>query len=332
MRFVRFIAAPVGVLILAAVLPSFSSHGVASAATTSAPATSTQLGVYTGPATTSSTDGISNWLGKPVVYASDYVDNRYTWNDVASPSWLINAWAPWVSASPNRRLVVGVPLLIDSAKGQLAAGAAGSFDGYFRTLAQNLVANHLGSSVIRLGFEANCTWSSWFAGTDVTSYKRYYARIVTLMRKVSGAKFIFDWNPLAGTEGGSSLTTFDSFYPGDAYVDVIGLDQYDMKWQDSTSTPDQRWSWFQTRPMGLNDFKAFATKHRKPMSIPEWGLWASGTQMGGGGDSPYYIDAMANWFAANKVLYQSYFDFDSGQGTMASFPNGQAEYKARFGG
>jgi hypothetical protein len=326
MRVVRVTAVFVGLLGLLGGLLS-SAHGVASAATTN----SARLGVYSGAATTSSTDGFSGWLGSQVVYASDYVDNRYTWNDVSTPSWLINAWAPWVAAAPNRRLVIGVPLLIDSAKGQMAAGAAGSFDGYFRTLAQNLVNRGLGSSVIRLGFEANCTWMSWFAGNDPTSYKKYYGRLVTLMRKVPGARFSFDWNPLAGTEGGSSLTTFDSFYPGDAYVDVIGLDNYDLKWEDSTSTPAQRWSWLLTRPMGLNDFKAVATRHHKPMSVPEWGMWASGTQMGGGGDSPYYVDAMADWFAANNVLYQSYFNSNDGGGTLDAFPNGQAEYKARFG-
>src|SRR5207302_758828 len=104
-----------------------------------------------------------------VTYATDYVNYTKTWMDVSTPSWLINAWSPWVAAAPNRRLVIGVPLLINSAAGQLSAGAAGSFDGYFRTLAQNLVSNHLGSSVLRLGYEMNHTGNSWYTGSDWAS-------------------------------------------------------------------------------------------------------------------------------------------------------------------
>jgi len=265
-----------------------------------ASASSPTLGLYSGSATVSATNSFSTWLGSPVTYATDYVDYTKTWMDVSTPSWLINAWSPWVAAAPNRRLVIGVPLLINSAAGQLSAGAAGSFDGYFRTLAQNLVSNHLGSSVLRLGYEMNHTGNPWYAGSDPASFNSYFARTVTVMRSVPGAAFTFDWNPLAGIEGGSSLTTFDSFYPGDAYVDVIGLDNYDIKWGDSTSTPAQRWSWMLSRPLGLNDHAAFAAAHNKPMSFPEWGLYAAGTSMGGGGDNPYYIAQMASWSQGSR--------------------------------
>src|SRR5437763_4139199 len=62
MRLVRSVAVAAGLFALAAVIPSFGSHGVASATA------STHLGVYTGPAATSATDSWSSWLGSPVEY------------------------------------------------------------------------------------------------------------------------------------------------------------------------------------------------------------------------------------------------------------------------
>ena len=296
-----------------------------------AEATTVPVGVYTGPANVAGMDSFSTSLGAPAPYATDFADYTKTWNDVANPMWLLDPWSTWVKAVPGRRLVLGVPLLINANRGQLAQGASGAFDASFRTLAQNMVARGLGTSVIRLGWEMNNSSFPWYAGTDPASYKSFYARAVGVMRSVPGAAFSFDWNPNAGVQGGSPLTTFASFYPGDAYVDVIGLDRYDIKWMDSTSTPEQRWNWMLTQPLGLNDHKAFATAHAKPLSFPEWGLYRVGDQQGGGGDNPYYIDRMADWFAATNTAYHSYFNADWGGGTLANFPNGQARYKARFG-
>ena len=39
--------------------------------------------------------------------------------------------------------------------------ASGGADGYYKTLAQNLVAAGFGSSYIRLGWEFNATWMGW---------------------------------------------------------------------------------------------------------------------------------------------------------------------------
>ncbi len=67
------------------------------------------------------------------------------------------------------------------------------------------------------------------------------------------------------------------------------------------------------------------------MSFPEWGLRRKGDQFGGGGDNPYYVDRMADWFGQTTPGYQSYFNVDWGGGVLSSFPNGQARYRARFG-
>ncbi len=294
--------------------------------------TSPALGVYAGPANVAGNDEFGSWLGNDVTYATDFLDKTKTWYwDVANPTWLLDPWSSWVNAAPGRRLSLGVPMLIEESRGQLAQGARGDFDSYFRTLAQNMVSRGLGTSVLRLGWEMNTSEQPWWAGTDPASFSRYWARIVRTMRAVPGARFSFDWTAGAGVQGGSTLTSFSQFYPGDAYVDIIGLDNYDIKWEDSTSTPEERWNFHLTRPLGLNDHKAFAVAHGKPMSFPEWGLYASVDQQGGGGDNPYYIGRMADWFTSGSVTYQSYFNADWGGGTLDSFPMAKNEYKLRFG-
>lgn len=297
-----------------------------------AAASSGSLGVYEGGGAVAATTAFAGWLGNPVNKAVDYVDQEAGWDGIARPLWLLDTWGPWVRAGGDRRLVLAVPMLPSSAWGQLRAGASGYFDEPFLALARNMVYRGLGNSVIRLGWEAN-TWAHpWAAEGDPASYKQFFRRIVSVMRSVPGAGFSFDWTANSGVGGGSVLTTFDSFYPGDDVVDLIGLDVYDMKWEDSTSTPAARWDFTLRQRLGLADHRAFAQAHGKSVSFPEWGMRAKGDQFGGGGDSPYYVDRMADWFATTSPAYQAYFDVDWGGGVLASFPEGQARYRARFGG
>jgi hypothetical protein len=296
-----------------------------------ADASTGNLGIYNGGGSVAADNAFSTWLGVPVTRAHDFVDQNAGWDGIAGPYWLLDTWSAWVRTGVGRRLVLSVPLLPTSAWGQLAAGAAGEFDGPFRTLAQNMVERGLGGSTIRLGWEAN-TWAHpWAAEGDPGSYRQFYRRIVSVIRSVPGAAFTFDWTANSGVGGGSALTTFDSFYPGDDVVDVVGLDVYDIKWQDSTSTPAQRWDFTVNQRLGLSDHRAFAQAHGKPVSFPEWALHSQGDQLGGGGDNPYFVDRMADWFSSTTTAYQIYFNADWGGGVLSSFPNGQARYRARFG-
>ena len=60
------------------------------------------------------------------------------------------------------------------------------------------------------------------------------------MRSVPGEQFRFVWNPDAGafTQSGYSVA---AAYPGNAYVDVIGLDAYDQSWA-APQTQTNAWS------------------------------------------------------------------------------------------
>jgi hypothetical protein len=295
-------------------------------------ANSIPIGVYNGPGAVTAHNNFTGWLGASVLYATDYVDYKNGWATDFNPTWLIGPWGQWITQVPGRRLVLGLPMLENSNVGQFDAGAAGAFDSYFVGLAKSMVNNHLGGSVIRLGYEANCnTIGPWQATDNPAGYIKLFRHIVSVMHSVPSSAFSFDWTVCNGLQNGHALTSFASFYPGDDVVDIIGMDQYDVKWMDPSVTPEQRWQYNMTRYMGLQDHKNFALSHNKPVSFPEWGLYKAGDQFAGGGDDPYFIDQMANWFQVNNTAYQSYFNLNWGGGVLADFPNGQAKYKAVFG-
>jgi hypothetical protein len=325
--------------ILVVALAMTAATSQAAASTPGQPA----IGVYTAPADTAGHDSFSAWLGNDATYALDFVDDSQSWSTIASNSdWLLDPWATWVKAKAGRRMVISVPMLNQASSGRLTDGANGAFDGYFRTLAQEIADKGLGNAVIRLGWEANGDWYPWKASTNPTAWKAFFRRIVGVMRsvqpKVAGQprqtfQFLLTYN--RGTSG--TAITFDTIYPGADVVDMLGLDVYDNKWKDTTSSPEVRWNDALYQPLGIAEFKAFAAARGKPMSIPEWGLAQRGWDDNGGvGDNPYFVERMTEWFAANAatVRFQSYFNHLSGwtgDHRLATYYQSQARYKARLG-
>jgi hypothetical protein len=292
------------------------------------------LGVYVGPGNVAGLTAFAAALGSPVNYATDYVGYRNGWSEFALPSlqsWLIGPWSRWRAGGSGRRLALGVPMLVQGYAGAFAPGAAGAFDGYFRGLAQALVAAGLGDSVIRLGYEANNpNIGPWQACDNPAGYAQMFRRVAGLFRAASAA-FRINWCNASGAPSGRALTGYDSHYPGDAYVDVVSQDVYDV-WWGTDATPPDRWTHLVSQRMGLNEHIAFATRHGKPVAFPEWGLYRHGDVYHGGGDDPYFVTRMANWFLNHATQYQSYFDFDWGGGTLDDFPNAKAAYLSAFGG
>jgi len=309
------------------------SIATALAPASSLAATTAATGLYNGPGAVTAHNNFEAWLGSPVPYTTDYVAYTNGWSADFNPDqWLTQPWGTWVKAQPGRRLVLGLPMLENSNYGQFDQGASGAFDPYFTRLANAMVANGIGNSIIRLGYEANCdTIGPWQATDNPAGYVADFRHIVQLMRATPGSNFQFDWTVCSGWQSNHVLSSFADFYPGDDVVDIMGIDQYDVKWQDTTVTAAQRWSYNVSRYMGLQDQKNFAASHNKPVSFPEWGLYKAGDNFAGGGDDPYFIDQMADWIAASNTVYQSYFNLNWGGGVLSDFPLGQAEYKLRFG-
>jgi hypothetical protein len=197
-------------------------------------------------------------------------------------------------------------------------------------LAENLVANGQGNAIVRPGWEFNLPLYTWSPGSRPGAYAAFFRQIVTSMRSVPGQRFEFEWNPAIG----KGAVAPDRAYPGDRYVDYIGLDVYDITWISKRRDPVARWRHYMNQPYGLRWHRDFSAQHGKRMTFPEWGL-ASTPGGQGGGDNPHFVQRMHDWIAANDVAGHYYFEFEGPEGDheMLSglFPRSAARFRELFG-
>jgi hypothetical protein len=242
-----------------------------------------------------------------------------------------------------------LPTPPDGGTVSLADCAAHNYDGHWMTLAQNLVAWQLDDSMLRLGHEFNGNWYPWaafVAPNTPAQYAACFQSMVTAMRSVSGQHFTFNWNPSLGQGNDVSLA-----YPGDTYVDSIGVDAYDVSYTyygtTTQATPAEQasaWSVIldaNATQYGLTYFARFAAQHHKPLTFPEWGVW--NTSAGhGGGDDPAFIQNMHDFMfdPANGVTWHDYFNVHStdgydhelfSPGDTTEFPQSAARFLSLFG-
>jgi len=186
----------------------------------------------------------------------------------------------------------------------------------YRHLAENLVAGGQADAIVRIGWEWSATFFPW--GTQDTTPGQYvtaFRDIVTTMRAVAGQHFRFDWCANSGSDPTNG--TYAQSYPGDAYVDYIGTDQYD--------NPGTSWAQDLDLTGGLAYTVAFAKAHHKMVSVPEWGL--------NGNDDPSFIDLMHAFITdpANRVGYASYFSDDLAVNSdITLFPAAEAAFTQVF--
>lgn len=298
-----------------------SSLGPPSAASVSARvqvrASRVALGLYAGPGDTAAVASMARWAGRRPTYAMDFLSGA-SWSTITHPQPQL---APWENTGIS--MIWGVPILPNSGA-TLAQGAAGDYDWAFTDVAQALVGAGQGSSIIRLGWEFNGSWFPWQAGGQARQFVRYWRQVVDTMRAVPGADFRFMWSPARGDFGIGNLA---DYYPGDRWVDYIGLDVYDAS--APYQSPSSAWLNIASGPYGLTWAQAFAAAHHEPFALPEWGLWSTGTGEGGG-DDPYFVEATAVWVADHPVAILVVWD--SGTSTFGGTdPIATREFRRDFG-
>lgn len=260
-----------------------------------------------------------NWIVTMLDSGSASAMRSSAWGQFAKS----NAYLPPLS---NRLdVVVTVPLAFGGGgqseaaiRTNLRETAAGRWDTDFRAIAQYVKAAGYGDAVIRLGHEADDAWPSWSARNNTAEYIAAYRHVHDVLAAESAA-FRFDW---ATTRAGFTTWGLPA-YPGDAYVDVIGLDIY---WRDA-AIPDRDWT-TRYEPV-LRQHLEFARSRNKPVSFPEWGQAFHNTGK--------YIELMNQWFdtlpttGPGRLLYQAYFNDPSQPGyNLDNYPTTKQTYTTTF--
>jgi len=131
------------------------------------------------------------------------------------------------------------------------------------------------------------------------------------MRSIPGQKFKFDFAPNRGVDA----IPWPKCYPGDDFVDIVGMDSYD---QPHGMSFDEEVS----EPYGLKFHVDFARAHHKPISYPEWGLYRNG-------DDVTYMLRMLAWMDEHKPLYNTITDYcPHGVWLCTDNPRAAAIYRA----
>jgi beta-mannanase len=167
--------------------------------------------------------------------------------------------------------------------------ASGKWDQVLNQVFQMWASAGYAAFYLRPGYEMNV---SLVTSGNTAQFVLAFQHIATLARAFKGASIQIVWNP---NEGGSNSIPVDDYYPGDSFVDVIGLDIYGMP-----NNPDTIVSNASTGPGDFTLTAAinFAKAHKKPFSLPE---------AGGGADASF--PALLASLIGNAGVYVAFVDF-----------------------
>ena len=264
--------------------------------------------------------------GRPCGIAHTYTDRSSYPEMTSGTAWTFDNFASF--AGP---LVVSQGLVPNGGENDMAGCATGRFDSQWRDFGTLMNSTGRSDSIVRLGWEFNESTMPW-RGTDPSVYIGCFRRAATAIR-ATDPKVLIDWT-INGHHTPRSLCggVSTNCYPGDAYVDIIGIDNYDhYPWSPTKAAFDRTAG----RAEGLNWLLAFAKAHHKPFSVGEWGV-------AGGHDNADFITWMHSWFAAHApdLAYEAYFTNCDAGGVQSSLfdtstdcrrnPESAARYRAAY--
>ena len=272
---------------------------------TAVPPNPTLLGFYADDSA-GKFQAVDAWLGRPMDFASIHsgqASESDFLNSVAYVLWS-NQYTTVNAAGVAGSRVLSVPLIWQGAT--LSAAAAGAYNDDYAQVAQTILANIAagpapGQSIIyiRTGWEQNL-WGEmpWFATGHEADFIAAFQQFVNVFRANDPThRFQFVWCPNVG--GDPMMNS----YPGDAYVDVMGMDFY-YGLNTLTNDPDPDRAFQEMLDNGLTAIATTAAAHGKQLAFPEWGV----NQDNFGN----YIKDFYDWCRVQGCLYATYWDNNGG--------------------
>ncbi len=248
----RSFAAMAGAMLLAAALLAASASAT--------PSRTISLGAYIPGATVDASriDAYAREVGQSPVIVSSYAQwpRAVFQRSELAPTWARGAvtlltWEPWTA---DER---GYPL---------GAIARGRYDGYLRRSAR--AAKTWGRPIfVRFAHEMNGNWYPWGTvnGNTPKLYKKAWRHVVGLFRDVGARNVRWVWCPYV-TNGGRF--GFARFFPGNRWVDWIGLDGFN--WGSKSV-------WKSFKGIFSTSYRVVKRLSDRPIMIPETGS----TEIGG---------------------------------------------------
>lgn len=287
--------------------PSSASNEESATPTAPPPPSGALLGFYTG--SVSGVESLASSLGiSPLQGYSEYTDG--------DSFGTIGSYGP-PSLPDGCRLFLGVNMCPPDEISSVSSNLS-----HYETLAGNLPDD----TIVRLGWEFDIGTGTGGFGHVVakSDFIAAWQAIYTAMKGVNST-LLFDFCCNSGT---STLSELEDWYPGDAFVDMVGGDHYDQ-----TSGGSDTFS-------AMEACVTLAINHDKPVSCGEFGL--------NGQDDVDFIDDAAQFFldptatssrygwGAYTVYYFSYFSLDfheegSIDSDITEFSAAFAEFATKFG-
>ena len=257
---------------------------------------------------------LENWQGK-----KNAVVNLYTnWTE-SSASLLFTYQLPNIWQHGNIPLITWEPYLADTTPDDIETRIAnGEFDTYIDSWGNQLHQFLAGSdgiygtdddrrAYIRLAHEANGNWYPWSAQSGVNTPADYIAmwqnvwqRLDALGLDKSHVQWIWSVNNV--DVGGFTL---ESYYPGDAYVDWVGIDGYN--WGSAYS-----WSSWKTPQQVFNDSRTRIAEltPNKPVALTEVASTATTTSGIDTTAKQTWISQLADYLKDADIRMVSWFNED----------------------
>lgn len=312
-------------------------------------ATPYPLGVYTGNPNGSDAAAMTDFKAgfdahNAVLGARPKFFNIFTDFQRDPSTWVSNAgWSAWSSAQSGTAYVgpasgivpvVGIPLAWSGLGWSnvdyfYLYTIDGQYDAIYNGIVDAWADNGYKIVDFRIAYEFNGSFMMWAPGNsaapsanaDFIAAFRRVADVIHARARQRGIRAMIHWNPAA-----INYTSYDveTLYPGDAYVDVIAIDQYSPMWPIGLTdwstggtvemTDRDAWAaipanrahywrypnathYAQTPTTGSKGWSmgqaiAFAKLHRKPLAVDETGV---GSQNGalGPADDPEFPKVLA---------------------------------------
>ncbi len=160
--------------------------------------------------------------------------------------------------------------------------------------------------LFRLNNEMNgdwCFYSAYYSSMDPEIFNAAWRYVHDKFAEYELDNVLWVWNPHDGSFPGFQWNHYLTYYPGDEYVDIIGLTGYNP----GTYFPGEKWKSFEE--IYNNYYREYITLFHQPLMIPEFGSNSVG------GDKIAWVQSMfenlPNYSRIKVAMWWNGIDWDA---------------------